>query len=127
VLPSITSAVSQVFHHSLLFQGEGKADLAQRELDMALALMYRSEAMLERLLDLGGLPTGSGHGAIRIGGSERDADRVCLAALDDMVSSLEHARAPIEGLADPTTHTLLDGIARALRDDRAVVAARLAA
>jgi bacterioferritin (cytochrome b1) len=127
VLPAMTSSVSQVFHHSLIFKGMGNEALAERELNLALVMMYRSEAMLERLLDLGGTPDSRGHGKVMIGEGERGIDEAALAAFDALIPTLESAREPIGGLSDPTTHTLLDGIARALRDDRAVVAARLAA
>ena len=62
-----------------------------------------------------------------IGEGEQGIDEATLAAFDAMIPTLESSREPIGGLSDPTTHTLLDGIARALRDDRAVIAARLAA
>jgi len=127
VLPGMTASVSQVFHHSLIFKGKGNEDLAKRELDLALVMMYRSEAMLERLLDLGGTPAGKGHGKVMIGEGERGTDEAALAAFDALIPTLDAAREPIGGTSDPTTHTLLDGIARALRDDRAVIAARLAA
>jgi bacterioferritin (cytochrome b1) len=127
VLPAMTSSVSQVFHHSLIFKGMGNEELAERELNLAVVMMYRSEAMLERLLDLGGAPDGRGHGKVTIGEGERGSDEATLVTFDALIPTLDSARKPIGGFADPTTHTLLDGIARALRDDRAVVAARLAA
>ncbi len=127
VLPDMTSSVSQVFHHSLIFKGMSNDALAERELNLALVMMYRSEAMLERLLDLGGTPDSRGHGKVMIGEGEQGIDEATLAAFDAMIPTLESSREPIGGLSDPTTHTLLDGIARALRDDRAVIAARLAA
>jgi bacterioferritin (cytochrome b1) len=127
VLPAMTSSVSQVFHHSLIFKGTGHEELADRELNLAVVMMYRSEAMLERLLDLGGTPDGRGHGKIMIGDGERGSDETALDAFDTLIPTLDAVRQPIVGYSDPTTHTLLDGIARALRDDRAVIAARLAA
>lgn len=127
VLPVMTSSVSQVFHHSLMFSGQGNDELAERELNLALVMMYRSEAMLERLLDLGGIPDGRGYGRVVLGEGERRSDETTLATFDTVIPAFEQALKPVSGSADPTTHTLLDGIARALRDDRAVVAARLAA
>ena len=127
VLAVMTASVSQIFHHSLIFRGEGDAELAERELAMALVMMYRSEAMLERLLDLGGIPEGRGHGKVRIGKGARGADETAVAALDALLPALQSASEPVNGIVDPTTHTLLDGITRALRDDRAAIAARLAA
>lgn len=126
VLPAMTSAVSQVFHHSLIFRGLGQAALAERELELALVMMYRSEAMLERLLDLGGVPESRGHGKVRIGKGACGADEAAIAVLDDIIPALQSAREPVNGIVDPTTHTLLDGISRALRDDRAAITARLA-
>ena len=127
VLPAMTASVSQFFHHSLMFRGDGDGELAERELAMALVMMYRSEAMLERLLDLGGIPEGRGHGRVRIGQGASGADTTAVAALDALLAALQSAREPVNGIVDPTTHTLLDGITRALRDDRAAIAARLAA
>ena len=125
VLPAMTSAVSQIFFHSLIFGNAGRGDLAGRELDAALRMMYRAEALLERLLDLGGLPSGAGH-AIRIGEGERGADETALAVHDDIVAGLDAGLATLDGLADPMTHTLFDGVLRAEREDRAAIAARLA-
>lgn len=126
VLPALASSVSQVFHHSLIFRHLGDTALAERELEQALVMMYRSEALLERLLDLGGKPEGRGHGMLRIGEGPRGSDEAAVSTLDALIAALQSARQPVNGIVDPTTHTLLDGIARALRDDRAAIAARLA-
>ena len=126
VLPAMASCVSQIFHHSLIFRHLGQAALAERELEQALVMMYRSEALLERLLDLGGTPEGRGHGNLTIGKGPSGADEAAGATLDTLISALHAARQPVNGIVDPTTHTLLDGIARALGDDRAAITARLA-
>lgn len=126
VLPSMTSAVSQIFFHSLTFRNAGRDDLAGRELDAALRTMYRAEALLERLLDLGGLPSGAGYGSIRIGEGARGADETALVAHDAIVAGLDAGLATLDGLADPMTHTLFDGVLRAERDERTAIAARLA-
>ena len=126
VLPTLASSVSQVFHHSLIFRHQGENPLAERELEQALVMMYRSEALLERLLDLGGIPEGRGHGMLSIGEGPRGSDEAAVATMDAILSALQSARQPVSGSVDPTSHTLLDGIARALRDERAEIAARLA-
>ena len=122
VVPHMAAAVSQIFIHSLMFGRRGKAGLARRELDAALAMMYRTEALLERLLDLQGRPTGAGHGLIRI---EPGADRTALEAHERIIPELRSALDSIDGLADPMTHTLFDGILRAERQERDAIALRL--
>tara|TARA_B100000676_G_scaffold312211_1_gene385321 strand:+ start:1158 stop:2099 length:942 start_codon:yes stop_codon:yes gene_type:complete len=126
-LATMTSAVSQIFFHSLIFDGQGRKELAERELNGALSMMYRSEALLERLLDLGGIPSAEGHGAITLHKDEQGADAAACAAHDTAISALESGLALLDGRIDPMSHSLVDGILRAERDDRAVIAARLAA
>lgn len=127
LLPPTVAAVSQLFLHSLIFGGHGQAEAAARELQAALRMMYRSEALLERLLDLGAVPSGTGHGTVAIdagpGGAERTAAEVhrrMLALLDDHLGS-------VDPHGDPGTWTLLDGLRRAARDEAEEIAARLAA
>ncbi len=117
VLPHMTAAVSQVFFHSLMFGGDGEATLARRELDASLAMMYRTEALLERLLDLGGYPSGKGHGLIRIGAGPGGAERTALEAHARIIAELEPALESLDGLTDPMTHTLIEGILRAERQE----------
>jgi len=125
VLPAMSSAVSQIFFHSLIFSGEGRDDIAQRELDAALRMMFRSEALLERLLDLGGLPSATGHGRVRIGEGGRGSDETALAVHETIIAGLEEGLATLAGLVDPMTHTLIDGILRAEHSERDSLRARL--
>ncbi len=115
VLPHMTAAVSQIFLHSLLLGCDGRREAAKRELDAAVAMMFRAEALLERLLDLGGLPAESGHGRIRITGG---AKATALEAHEEIIAALEPALASLDGLSDPMTHTLFDGILLAERRER---------
>ena len=121
----MTAAVSQIFFHSLMFGGDGKAALARRELDAALAMMYRTEALLERLLDLGGYPSGKGHGLIRIGAGPDGAKRTALGAHARIIAELEPALESLDGLTDPMTHSLIDGILRAERQEWHAIGLRL--
>ena len=125
VLPHTTAAVSQIFFHSLMFGGDGEAALARRELDAALVMMYRTEALLERLLDLGGYPSGTGHGLIRIGAGPDGAEKTALEAHARIIAKLEPALETLDGLTDPMTHTLVDGILRAERQEWHAIARRL--
>ena len=125
VLPHMTAAVSQIFFHSLMFGGDGKAALARRELDAALAMMYRTEALLERLLDLGDYPSGKGHGLIRIGADPDGAERTAIEAHARIIAELEPALESLDGLTDPMTHTLIDGILRAERQECHAIGLRL--
>ncbi|MBC6439639.1 MAG: hypothetical protein GDA49_04360 [Rhodospirillales bacterium] len=107
-LPVMTSAVSQIFFHSLKHEHGGWEDLTERELNAALVMMYRSEALLERLLDLGGLPAGSAQGEARIGEGDRGADQMALPLHNAVIASLERGLETVSGEVDPMTHTLFD-------------------
>ncbi len=115
----LTDCVSQFFYHSLVFTGWGQKDLAERELNAALDKMYRSEALLERLLDLGGAPDGRGFGHIDIGASEADIDRVSLERQKTIPPLVAAARGLVDPSDDPTTYVMIDGVLRAEESDLA--------
>ena len=120
----LTDCVSQFFYHSLIFTGWGEKDLAERELNAALDKMYRSEALLERLLDLGGAPDGHGFGRFDIGVSEAEIDRVSLERQKTIPPLVASARDLVDPSDDPTTYVMIDGV---LRAEHADLAARKAA
>jgi bacterioferritin (cytochrome b1) len=126
-LPWMTSAVSQFFYYSLIFSGEKSAELARRELDAAVRMMFRTQALLERLLDLGGCPGGEGHGCIHIAPGEKGSDETALATHESIIVVLEESLRGSDGLVDPMTHTLIDGVVRAERDDAIIIEKRLGA
>ena len=126
LLPMLTAAVSEVFFHSMIFAGRNQPVLAERELQSALRLMYRCEALLERLLELGGMPVADGHGRIDIGNDEAAIDQVLLATHAEIEQQLAEVLPEIDGLTDPTTHTLLHGIRLAMREDLENIAKRIA-
>ena len=112
ILPALTTAVSQCFYHSLIFNAWDQKELGKRELNAALDKMYRSEALLERLLDLGGQPDGHGIGEIRIGNSEAEIDRLSLEAQQGLPGLAAAARGLVDPDLDPATYVLIDGIMR---------------
>ena len=124
-LPPMTAAVSQFFYYSLIFAGQGKTDLAERELNAAVLMMFRTQALLERLLDLGGLPGGGGHGGINICDGEGSSDETALVSHQTIISTLNKALADIDGFIDPMTHTLIDGVLRAEHDEATAINHRL--
>ena len=115
----LTDCVSQFFYHSLIFSGWGEKALAGRELNAALDKMYRSEALLERLLDLGGAPDGHGFGQFDIGKSEADIDRVSLDRQKTIPPLVAAARDLVDPSDDPTTYVMIDGVLRAEEADLA--------
>jgi len=127
LLAPMTAAVSQIFFHSMIFAGTGRPAEADRELQAALRMMYRTESVLERLLDLDSLPSGAAHGAMRIDGGPTGADTTAAASHARVLAVLEAHLPQVQGLADPVTWTLLDGLRRATRDETTEIAARLAA
>jgi bacterioferritin (cytochrome b1) len=126
LLPMLTAAVSGVFFHSLIFAGRNQPELYDRELQVALRLMYRSEALLERLLELGGVPVADGHGRIAIASDEPAIDQVLLTTHVEIEQQLSEVLPAIDGLTDPTTHTLLHGIRLATREDLEDITKRIA-
>ncbi len=119
------SAVSQIFLHSLVFGCAGRREDAERELGAALEAMARAEALLERLLDLGGLPDHRCHGRIIMGSGPAAAERTARDIHDVIIAELRAGLAMLDAIADPLTHTLIDGILRAERAARRAVARRL--
>ena len=119
-LPAMTAAVSEIFLHSLLFKSWNRQTLADRELDAAVSMMFRSEALLERLLDLGGLPTGQGHGALRIGAHQAAIDDISKETLECIAQQLTDALTTVDGYSDPTTHTLMDGVLSSITAEAAI-------
>lgn len=124
-LRPLVAAVSQIFLHSLVFGCAGRKNDAERELVAALEAMARAEALLERLLDLGGLPDHRRHGRIVMGSGPAAAERTACDIHDDIIAELEGGLATLDAIADPLTHTLIDGILRAERAARQKVARRL--
>ena len=120
-LPDMTAAVSQFFYYSLIFEARHETECAARELDAAVTMMFRTQALLERLLDLGGIPGGVGHGHIDIEASERAADATALRAHLRIAGVLEQGLGTLAGFVDPMTHTLIDGV---LRSERAQIGIR---
>ena len=120
-LRPLVAAVSQIFLHSLVFGCAGRKEDAKRELLAALEAMARAEALLERLLDLGGLPDHRRHGRLSMGTAERTARDIH----DVIITELEAGLATLDAIADPLTHTLIDGILRAERAARQNVTQRL--
>jgi hypothetical protein len=88
--------------------------------------MYRCEALLERLLEIGGVPIADGHGRIAIAGDEPAIDQVLLTTHAEIEQQLTEVLPEINGLTDPTTHTLLHGIRLAMREDVEDIAKRIA-
>lgn len=127
LLPPTVAAVSQFFLHSLIFGGRGRAEDAARELQAALRMMYRSEALLERLLDLGAVPSGAGHGTVAIDAGTGGAERTAAAVHRRMLALLDDRLGSVDPHGDPGTWALLDGLRRASRDEAEEIAARLAA
>ncbi len=123
VLPALTDGVSQCFYHSLIFDSWNQQALGERELNAALDKMYRSEALLERLLDLNGVPDGHGIGEIRIGTNEAEIDRLSLDAQQGLPDLIAVARDLVSPGVDPATYILIDGI---MRGEEADVIARQA-
>ena len=66
-----------------------------------------------------------GHGCINISEGERGADETALASHKTIVVALEKALDGVEGLTDPMTHTLIDGVLRAERDESMTIEHRL--
>jgi len=126
-LPATVAAVSQIFIHSMVFRGTGRAEEAERELQAALRMMYRSEALLERLLDLGAAPTDAGREAIAVDAGDHGADRTALAVHERLLDLFDGHIDAVDPHGDPGTWALLDGMRRAIRDEAAEIAARLAA
>ena len=124
-LRPLVAAVSQIFLHSLVFGCAGRKEDAERELVAALEAMARAEALLERLLDLGGLPDHRRHGRIILGREPAAAERTARDIHDVIIAELEAGLATLDAIADPLTHTLIDGILRAERAARRNVARRL--
>ena len=124
-LRPLVAAVSQIFLHSLVFGCAGRKEDAERELIAALEAMARAEALLERLLDLGGLPDHRRHGRLVMGSGPHAAERTARDIHDLIISELEAGLATLDAIADPLTHTLIDGILRAERAARRDVAQRL--
>lgn len=124
-LRPLVAAVSQIFLHSLVFGSAGRRKDAERELVAALEAMARAEALLERLLDLGGLPDHRRHGRIVMGRGPAAAERTARDIHDVIIAELEGGLATLDAIADPLTHTLIDGILRAERAARQRVARRL--
>lgn len=124
-LRPLVAAVSQIFLHSLVFGCAGRKDDAERELLAALEAMARAEAILERLLDLGGLPDHRRHGRLSMGSGPGGAERTARDIHDLIITELEAGLATLDAIADPLTHTLVDGILRAERAARQKVARRL--
>ena len=121
----LVAAVSQIFLHSLVFGCAGRKEDAKRELLAALEAMARAEALLERLLDLGGLPDHRCHGRLSMGSGSAAAERTARDIHDAIINELEAGLATLDAIADPLTHTLIDGILRAERAERQTVAQRL--
>ena len=119
LLVPLTDCVSQFFYHSLIFDGWGDKALAERELNAALDKMYRSEALLERLLDLGGAPDGHDFGKIVIGTSEAEIDRLSLASQKTIPPRAAAARDLVDPSDDPTTYVMIEGIWRGEEADLA--------
>ena len=124
-LRPLVAAVSQIFLHSLVFGCAGRKVDAKRELVAALEAMARAEALLERLLDLGGLPDHRRHGRLNMGSGSAAAERTARDIHDVIITELEAGLATLDAIADPLTHTLIDGILRAERAARQKVARRL--
>ncbi|MDE0238897.1 MAG: ferritin-like domain-containing protein [bacterium] len=124
-LRPLVAAVSQIFLYSLVFGCGGRKEAAKRELVAALEAMARAEALLERLLDLGGLPDHRRHGRLSMGSGPDAAGRTALDVHDVIIAELEAGLATLDAIADPLTHTLIDGILRAERAARRDVAQRL--
>ena len=124
-LRPLVAAVSQIFLHSLVFGCAGRKKDAERELVAALEAMARAEALLERLLDLGGLPDHRRHGRIVMDRGPAAAERTACDIHDVIIAELEAGLATLDAIADPLTHTLIDGILRAERTARRKVARRL--
>ena len=124
-LRPLVCAVSQIFLHSLVFGCAGRKKDAERELVAALEVMARAEALLERLLDLAGLPDHRRHGRLVMGSGHAAAERTARDIHDVIIAELEAGLATLDAIADPLTHTLIDGILRAERAARQNVARRL--
>ena len=124
-LRPLVAAVSQIFLHSLVFGCAGRKKEAKRELVAALEAMARAEALLERLLDLGGLPDHHRHGRLSMGSGPAAAGQTACGIHDVIITELEAGLATLDAIADPLTHTLVDGILRAERAARRKVAQRL--
>ena len=124
-LRPLVAAVSQIFLHSLVFGCAGRRRDAQRELIAALEAMARAEALLERLLDLDGMPDHRRHGRLVMGSGPAAAERTARDVHDEIITELEAGLATLDAIADPLTHTLIDGILRAERTARRNVARRL--
>ena len=124
-LRPLVAAVSQIFLHSLVLGAGGWKEDAHRELVAALEVMARAEALLERLLDLGGLPDHRRHGRLSLGKGPDAALRTACDVHDAVISELEGGLATLDAIADPLTHTLIDGILRAECAARQDVAERL--
>ena len=124
-LRPLVAAVSQIFLHSLVFGCAGRKRDAERELVAALKAMARAEALLERLLDLGGLPDHRRHGRIVMGSGPAAAEQTACEIHDVIIAELEAGLATLDAIADPLTHTLIDGILRAERAARQKMARRL--
>ena len=56
---------------------------------------------------------------------ERSADETALVSHETIISALEKALTDIDGLIDPMTHTLIDGVLRAEHDEAATITHRL--
>lgn len=125
-MPVLTDAVSQCFYHSLMFDSWGQQDLGERELNAALDKMYRSEALLERLLDLGGAPDGRGFGAVQLGTNEAEIDSLSLEAQRSIPALIMASRDLVDPGLDPTTYVLIDGILRGEQADMATRQSRVA-
>jgi len=125
VLPDMTAAVSQFFYYSLMYKARRETDLAARELDAAVTMMFRTQALLERLLDLGGIPGGAGHGRIDINEGKQAADETAIIAHRRIVAVLERALGTLDGIVDPMTHTLMDGVLRTEREQISIRKIRL--
>ena len=87
--------------------------------------MVRAEALLERLLDLGGTPDHRRHGRIIMGSASAAAERTAHDVHNVIIAKLEGGLATLDAISDPQTHTLIDGILRAERAARQKVARRL--
>lgn len=124
-LRPLVAAVSQIFLYSLVFGCAGRKEEAERELVAALEAMARAEALLERLLDLGGLPDHRRHGRLSMGSGTDAAEQTARDIHDLIITELEAGLATLDAIADPLTHTLVDGILRAERAARQKVARRL--
>ncbi len=124
-LRPLVAAVSQIFLHSLVFGCAGRKEEAARELVAALEAMARAEAILERLLDLGGRPDHRRHGCLSMGSGPRAAEETARDIHDVIITELEAGLATLDAIADPLTHTLVDGILRAEHAARHKVAYRL--